>query len=83
MVCRFGPLPQIDIAEQCEALSSLETRLNQPLGLDEYNHFIGYLLFNPSRDVVVSVTYHSYSRSVKLSEIKTVSMDVTPRNFKN
>ena len=38
--------------------SSLETCLNQPwvltVGQNEYNHFLGYILINPSRDVHVS-----------------------------
>ena len=39
--------------------SSLETCLKQPwvltVGQNEYNHFLGYILINPSRDVHVSV----------------------------
>ena len=48
--------------------------------------FFGYMLINPSRDVVVSLFRDSYSKSVRLGGLKSVENhylngDVTPRIF--
>ena len=59
----LNPLfPQTDITESCESLCKTQIIFeNQPeptlgltLGQNEYNNVFGYMLINPSRDVVVS-----------------------------
>ena len=56
--------PQIDISHRkCHSLCKRqiilgnlpEPTLGIDIGQNEYNHFLGYILINPSRDVHVSV----------------------------
>ena len=59
---------------------SLKTSLNQSwvltVGKNEYNHVIGYMSINSSRDVVISLACYSYSKSVRLGKVKSVENDV-------
>ena len=44
-------------------------------GLVSGTLFNGFMLINPSREVVVSLACYSYSKSVRLGEFKSVEND--------
>ena len=56
-----------------------ENQPDQPwvliVGQNEYNHYFGYMLLNPSRDVDVSLARYSYAKSVRLGRFKSVEND--------
>ena len=82
-------LPLINIAEQRESLGKRQIIFKNPpeptLGFD-IDRIFGYMLINPSCDVVVSLFRDSYSKSVRLGGFKSMENDylngdVTPRIF--
>ena len=54
--------------------SSLQT-LGFEIGTEWIKSFFGYMLINPSHDVVVSFFRYLYSKSVRLEEFKSVEND--------
>ena len=82
-ICSLSPV-MVTSPHEWKNLVWDKTKTNKTVVQDEYNHFFDYISINPPRDVVVSVAWHSYSRSVRLGGFKYMKAfngNVTSRSF--